>query len=128
MVLGPAPRKGPEGAHEKEGTWYIKAIIITTIIKTMHVNIFKNLKRKAHTLFIPSSIHCSHPIWECSLPGTLLAWEESEPQEQTFPVPSLWRGGTPLGQLICLLGKSHDSQFNSQGLESDGHIWEPFKS
>lgn len=46
MVLGPAPRKGLEGAHEKEGTWYIKAIIITTIIKTMHVNIFKKFKKE----------------------------------------------------------------------------------
>lgn len=73
MVLGPAPRKGLEGAHEKEGTWYIKTTTIITIIKTMHVKIFKNLKRKAHTLFIPSSIHCSHPIWECSQSARHLA-------------------------------------------------------
>lgn len=50
MVLGSAPRKGLEVAHEREGTWYIKTIIIITIIKTMHVKIFKNLKRKAHTV------------------------------------------------------------------------------
>lgn len=46
----------------------------------MHIKFLKNLKRKAH----PSSIRCSHRICECSLPGTLLAWEESEPQEQAF--------------------------------------------
>lgn len=50
MVLWPAPRKEPKGAHWEEGTRHIKIVTITMANK-----------RKAHTCLLISFLHhCSH--------------------------------------------------------------------